>query len=195
MIEDKVLVWRFNRGEPAALCRIYEKYRDGLLKVAAALLNDRSGVEDVLHDVFVDFAQTSGRFRLQGSLKGYLAICVANRARDVNRTRQRRGTLSLEEMDVPPAGAAGPEDEVMSRELIAKVDRAMAQLPDEQREILVLHLQGKLPFREIARRREISINTALSRYRYGLGKLRSLLNGELSDEPVKENRTSRKKIP
>ena len=40
MIEDRLLVWRFNRGDTAALCRIYEKYRDGLLKVAAALLND-----------------------------------------------------------------------------------------------------------------------------------------------------------
>ena len=38
------------------MCRIYEKYRDGLLKVAAALLRDKSGVEDVLHDVFVEFA-------------------------------------------------------------------------------------------------------------------------------------------
>ncbi|MEN6428678.1 MAG: hypothetical protein ABFE13_25300, partial [Phycisphaerales bacterium] len=70
MIEDRFLTWRFNRGDPAALCRIYEKYRDGLLKVAAALLSDRSGIEDVLHDVFVDFAQSVGRFELRGSLKG-----------------------------------------------------------------------------------------------------------------------------
>jgi len=177
MIEDKVLVWRFNRGEPAALCRIYEKYRDGLLKVAAALLNDRSGIEDALHDVFVDFAQTTGRFRLRGSLKGYLAICVANRARDMNRTRQRRAAVSLDEINAHPPGVDGPEHEAISRELTAKLDEAMAQLPEEQRETIVLHLQGKLPFREIARLREISINTALSRYRYGLDKLRSLLNG------------------
>ncbi len=96
MIEDRILVWRFNRGDVAALCRIYEKYRDGLLKVAAALLNDRSGVEDVLHDVFVDFAQMTGRFHLQGSLKGYLSICVANRARDRNRTMQRRSAAEPE---------------------------------------------------------------------------------------------------
>ena len=104
MIEDRVLVWRFNRGDLAALCRIYEKYRDGLLKVAAALLNDRSGVEDVLHDVFVDFAQTTGRFRLQGSLKGYLSICVANRARDLNRTLRRHSTTGLNEVERPSGG-------------------------------------------------------------------------------------------
>jgi RNA polymerase sigma factor (sigma-70 family) len=179
MIEDRVLVWRFNRGHPAALCRIYEKYRNGLLKVAAALLNDRSGVEDVLHDVFVDFARTTGRFRLQGSLKGYLSICVANRARDINRTRRRHSTVSLDDANAHQAGGDSPEEAAASRDLAAELDTAMAELPDEQREVLVLHLQGKLPFREIARLKEISINTAQSRYRYGLDKLRSTLNGEL----------------
>ena len=161
------------------MCRIYEKYRDGLLKVAAALLNDRSGVEDVLHDVFVDFAQTTGRFRLQGSLKGYLSICVANRARDLNRTRRRHSTASLDEANARPAAGDNPEEAALSRDLAAKLDAAMAELPDEQREILVLHLQGKLRFREIAKLKEVSVNTAQSRYRYGLDKLRSTLNGEL----------------
>ena len=180
MIEDRLLVWRFNRGDPAALCRIYEKYRDGLLKVAAALLNDRSGIEDVLHDVFVDFAQTTGRFHLQGSLKGYLSICVANRARDLNRTQWRRSTVSLDETDALPVSGDCPEHPAVSRERAAKLDAAMAGLPEEQREVIVLHLQGKLPFREIARLQEISINTALSRYRYGLDKLRAALDGELT---------------
>jgi RNA polymerase sigma-70 factor (ECF subfamily) len=179
MIEDRVLVWRFNRGDSAALCRIYEKYRDGLLKVAAALLNDRSGVEDILHDVFVDFAQTTGRFHLKGSLKGYLSICVANRARDMNRTRRRHNT-SPDEVNVHPAATDGPEHAAISRELATKLDAAMMELPDEQRETLVLHLQGRLPFREIAKLKEISINTAQSRYRYGLDKLRSTLDGELT---------------
>jgi RNA polymerase sigma-70 factor (ECF subfamily) len=179
MIEDRLLVWRFNRGDPAALCRIYEKYRDGLLKVGAALLNDRSGVEDVLHDVFVDFARSVGRFELRGSLKGYLAICVANRARDLNRMQRRRTAVALDEIPPQPADATGPEQTAMSRERVAKLDTAMAELPDEQREMVVLHVQSRLPFREIARLREISINTAMSRYRYGLDKLRSILNGEL----------------
>jgi len=194
MIEDRILVWRFNRGDPAALCRIYEKYRAGLLKVAAGLLHDRSGVEDVLHDVFVDFAQATGRFRLKGSLKGYLAICVANRARDRNRAMQRRTSASLDGTSLHRAGEDGPDHAAMSRELMAKLDAAVAGLPHEQRETIVLHLQGKLPFREIARLQDISVNTALSRYRYGLEKLRSMLNGEKDDEPVRQNRTSRRRV-
>jgi len=193
-IEDRILIWRFNRGDPAALCRIYEKYRDGLLKVAAGLLHDRSGVEDVLHDVFVNFAATTGDFELKGSLKGYLAICVANRARDRNRTMQRRASASLNGIPLHRAGDDGPDHAAMRRELMAKLEAAMAELLHEQRETIVLHLQGKLPFREIARLREISVNTALSRYRYGLDKLRSMLNGEKYDEPAKQHRTSRRTV-
>ena len=179
MIEDRLLVWRFNRGDPAALCRIYEKYRAPLLKVAAALLNDHSGTEDVLHDVFVDFAQKTGGFQLRGSLKGYLSICVANRARDRNRTMQRRVAVSLGDIDAHPVGGDRPERVAMSHELVTKLDAAMGLLPDEQKEIIVLHLQSKLAFREIAKLKEVSINTAMSRYRYGLEKIRSALDGEL----------------
>jgi len=179
MLEDRILVWRFNRGDAAALCRIYEKYRDGLLKVAAALLNDRSGVEDVLHDVFVDFAGTAGRFELRGSLKGYLSICVANRARDRNRMIRRRASVSLAASLPPPVSSNGPVQTAISRELVVRLHDAMAELPDEQREVIVFRLQSKLPFRDIARLRKISVNTAMSRYRYGLDKLRSALNGEL----------------
>jgi RNA polymerase sigma-70 factor (ECF subfamily) len=179
MIEDRLLIWRFNRGDTAALCRIYEKYRDDLLKVAVALLTDRSAVEDVLHDVFVDFARSTGHFELKGSLKGYLAICVANRARDRNRMLHRRGAVSLEEVLPTRASAFGPEHGAISRELAIRLDAAMAGLPHEQREAIVLHLQSKMRFREIAELRGISVNTALSRYRYGLDKLRSSLNGEM----------------
>jgi RNA polymerase sigma-70 factor (ECF subfamily) len=178
MLEDRLLVWRFNRGEPSALCEIYEKYRAPLLRVGAALLNDRNGLEDVLHDVFVDFAQTTGRFRLTGSLKGYLSICVANRARDRNRTGRHHGTVSLDETTAGASSTPDPERSAAGRELTAKLDAAMADLPGEQREVVVLHLQGRLPFREIARLRDISINTAMSRYRYALEKIRSALNGE-----------------
>ena len=179
MLEDRLLVWRFNRGDSAALCRIYEKYRAPLLKVAAALLNDRSSAEDVLHDVFVDFAQTTGRFQLRGRLKGYLSICVANRARDRNRTMQRRVTTSLDDIGTHPAGGDAPEHSAVIGELMARLDAAMGLLPDEQREIVVLHLQGKLSFREIAGLKDMSINTAMSRYRHGLEKIRSALDGEL----------------
>lgn len=179
MLDDRLLVWKFNRGDTDALRRIYGKHRDDLLKVAAALLNDRDGVEDVVHDVFVSFAQAVGQFRLSGSLKGYLSICVANCARDKNRAMQRRQTVGLDDAEPVYPAKNRPDDSAVRGELSERLDLAMAQLPFEQREVIVLHLQSKMKFRQIAKSQGVSVNTVMSRYRYGLGKLRSILNGEL----------------
>ena len=177
--EDRLLIARFNRGDAAAMRRIYHKYRDDLLKVAAALLYDRSAVEDVLHDVFVSFAEAAGRFKARGTLKGYLAICVANRARDRNR-KLRRMNVNLDAARAAPSASVDPEAAAVSSERSRQLQEAMAQLPDEQREVIVLHLQGRLRFREIAALDGVSINTIQSRYRYGLDKLRSVLDGQVA---------------
>ena len=179
MLDDRLLVWKFNRGETDALWRIYGKYRDDLLKVAAALLNDADSVEDVVHDVFVSFAQTVGEFRLRGSLKGYLSICAANCARDKNRAMQRRQTVGLDEVEPIHPVKNRPDESAVRGELSEQLGHAMAQLPHEQREVIVLHLQSRMKFRQIARSQGVSVNTVMSRYRYGLDKLRSILDGEL----------------
>ena len=58
------------------------------------------------------------------------------------------------------------------------MNNALAELPYEQREVVILHVQGGMKFRAIAKSRNVSINTIQSRYRYGLDKLRSLLNSD-----------------
>jgi RNA polymerase sigma-70 factor (ECF subfamily) len=188
MLEDKLLIWKFNQGDTNALCRIYQKYRSCLLRVAMVLLNDRGGAEDVLHDVFVDFAETAGGFRLRGSLKGYLSICVANLARDKNREARRHEVAQPEIGEGAGLSGTEPDSSVESgpyrcavgRELMEKVNYALSQVPFEQRETIVLHLQGEMRFREIAAAKGISVNTVLSRYRYGMEKLHSNLDGELA---------------
>ncbi len=179
MLEDKLLIHKFNRGDGDALRRIYEKYRNDLLKVAAALLNDRSDVEDVLHDVFVSFAKGVGNFQLRGSLKGYLSICIANRARDRNRAAQRQRTVGLDNAGTVRSDSSGPDHLAVRGELSERLGCAMAQLPYEQREIIILHLQSRMRFRQIAESKGVSANTIRSRYRYGLNKLRLILDGQL----------------
>ena len=72
MLQERLLIWKFNRGNKEVLRHIYEKHKDDLVTLAAALLHNVSGAEDVVHDVFVGFIQSCGDFRLTGSLKGYL---------------------------------------------------------------------------------------------------------------------------
>ena len=174
-VEDNILVWKFNRGSKDALRRIYEKYKDDLLGLAITLLIDRSLAEDIVHDVFVSFAGTVGSFRLSGSLKGYLSTCVANLARDKNRLRSPRN-METAVVWAADCSSDGPVENAIGTEESGELQNLLARLPYEQREIIVLHLHHEMRFREIAKAVGISINTVQSRYRYGLDKLRSILN-------------------
>ena len=180
MIEDKLLILRFKRGSAEALCRIYEKYEGIMLMVAAGLLNDVPAAQDAVHDVFVALAESPERLRLGGSLHSYLTTCVANLARDRLRARRRQATdpqeaePQVDEHTLPLSRAIGDEQ-------LRQLADALAMLPYEQREVLVLHLKGDLTFRAIAGIQGVSINTVQSRYRYGIDRLRSMLNGEVEE--------------
>jgi RNA polymerase sigma-70 factor (ECF subfamily) len=136
--------------------------------------------EDVLHDVFVDFSSQAGRFELRGSLKAYLAICIANRARNVSRQNRQIGAEQAAEFGQKAFRQPGPLETAGDREERNVVACALAKLPQEQRQVIVLHVLGSMRFREIAHQTGESINTVQSRYRYGLRKLQNLLDGQVS---------------
>lgn len=184
MLEDRLLVWQFKCGSSEALCRIYRKYGDYLLALSAALLQDVNTAEDVVHDVFCKFIESRERFKLDGNLKSFLATCVVNLARDKLRAR-RSQPCGLDGAAATALDTNEPQQAAIFGEQARDLNRAIAQLEYEQREVIMLHLRGGMKFREIAGLQGISINTAKSRYRYGLEKLRTLLS-----EPEKKHEIS-----
>jgi RNA polymerase sigma-70 factor, ECF subfamily len=179
MVEDELLKWQFRRGNPDALARIYEKYLDPMLTLAMGLLNDTASAEDVVHDVFVSFAKSAPGFQLRGSLSGYLATSVVNRVRD--RLRQQRRQTRRDATSCVSNEASPPDETVIFTEQAGRLNEAVAQLPEEQREVLLLRLAMDMKFRDIAKVQQTSVNTVLGRYRYGLNRLRSMLNGEVEE--------------
>jgi len=179
-MEDKLLVLRCKRGSTDALGRIYEKYKTDMLVLAMALLNDKSAAEDVMHDVFLSFVMNIEKFGLTGSLKGYLLTCLANRARNLNKAKHRQGVELAPAEPVSP-GSDEPPRAIMCNEQLQQLSSAMARLPHEQREIIMLHFQADMTFRTIGKSLGISANTAKSRYRYGLDKLRLVFNNEAKE--------------
>ena len=180
MLEDELLKWKFKRGSNDALTLIYEKYLEPMLTLAVGLLNDAGAAEDVVQDVFVSFAQSRRTLQVPGSLSGYLATSVVNRVRDHQRRLRRQGSSLSHQIDrvgEPPR----PEETVILSEQAKLLSEAVAQLPDEQREVVLLRLKAGMKFRDIARLQQTSTNTVLSRYRYGLEKLRSALDGEVRE--------------
>jgi len=180
MIEDELLKWKFKRGPPQAgeaLARIYEKYVNSLLSMAMGLLNDPHEAQDVVQDVFVSLAKSAGSFAIRGSLKAYLATSVVNRARD----KMRRGRALHRRISkyATVSVNAGPADETLVySERCDRLSRALAELPYEQREAVLLKVKQNMTLKQIAKLQGVSVSTAHGRYRYGLEKLRALLDSE-----------------
>lgn len=174
MIEDEILKLRFKLGGEDALRRVYEKYLDYLLGVAMAFLNDSHAAQDVVHDVFVSLAQSADTFRLSGNLKHFLATCVANRAKDRLRAAKRH-----REMPEPEPQSDPPENGIICTEEARRIYEALARLPEEQREAVVLRVRAGMGFRRIAEVQNVSYIAVQARYRRGIEKLWSILNGRV----------------
>jgi RNA polymerase sigma-70 factor, ECF subfamily len=146
---------------------LYRQYGPALLAYGTSLLADRAAAEDVLHQVFLKLL---GMNRLPEDPRSYLFKAMRNRALNAMRSSARLTSLDGQEWLVKPPGMADAGLEV---------EKAMRELPPEQREVVVMRIWGEMTLSEIATVLDISENTAASRYRYALNKLRELLKEEL----------------
>lgn len=167
---------------PSAIVEIealYVQHGPALVLFATSIVGERSRAQDAVHHVFLKLLE-GGNLAQVDNKKAYLFSCVRNAL--LNETRHLQRSVAL---DADSVWFSAPEKDLAAE---ADLRRAMLSLPDDQRQIVVLHLWGELTFLEIAEVLEISLNTAASRYRYALDKLREQLAGAAShNNPAKEN--------
>ena len=179
MIEDKLLIYRFKQNRNGALRSIYDKYKVELLKLAVMLTRDINIAEDVVHDVFVRFAQSAERINITGSLKSYLVTSVINNVRNLYRNKTRHPETSIEGAESLSSAGRSPHQWAVLSERMELLSNALSELPFEQREVVSLRMEMDLSFRQIAAMQNTSVNTVKGRYRYAIAKLKSLLDGEV----------------
>ena len=171
---------RFNRGDSQALRDIYALYKDELVSLASALLHDKTAAEDAVHDVFAKLIARRETLKITRNLRRYLFSAVANAARQRFHTQNRAVTLSLDTENAMELSTENPpQASMLFGEQKQHLAAALSALPYEQREVILLRHFSDFKFKKIAQMQDVSINTVQGRYRYGLDKLRSLLNGEL----------------
>jgi RNA polymerase sigma-70 factor, ECF subfamily len=144
--------------------RLYEEHGRGLIAYACSFLHGFTAAEDVLHQIFERLLR--GDIKLESPSAPYLYRAVRNASLNYVRNRARDAELDEDWFESP----AGMHEEAVV------LQSALRDLPDEQRETIVLHVWGQLSFEEIAATIGISSKTAASRYRYGLAKLRTQFN-------------------
>ena len=147
--------------------RLYDAHGASLYRYALMLLLDHAAAEDAVQQVFAAVLRGSGP--LENEVH-YLRRAVRNEC--YSTLRRRRDARSDLRPILEPASADEPVDERIA------VERALATLPADQREVVHLHVYEGMTFKEIGDSLDQSINTVASRYRYALAKLRGALGGE-----------------
>jgi RNA polymerase sigma-70 factor (ECF subfamily) len=144
---------------------LYEHHGDVLLAYAVSLLQDRAASEDVLHQVFLKLLQS--RIAITGQPLHYLYRAIRNTALNYRRNHSRELALTPDGrwLKSPPG----------MEEIGLAIQSTLQELPDEQREVIVLRVWGQMTFDEAAAALDIPANTAASRYRYGLARLKERL--------------------
>jgi RNA polymerase sigma-70 factor (ECF subfamily) len=156
------------------LARLYDDHAQALFAFLLSLTRDENDTRDVLQDVFVKLARNPAMLATARDERAFLIRLSHNAAVDLMRRRGARNKY-LErfgtERDSPFAATEDPDAAAFRAGLSA----ALAELPPEQRTVVHLKLWERLTFEQIAATLDIPPNTAASRYRYALDKLRSRL--------------------
>ena len=160
-------------GNPDEWAVWLDRHGAALVLFARQRVASRADAEDVVQDAFVRFWRTRQRATDPAA---YLYACVKHCALDWQRGRERRSRRERKAArpEAEPLFSGPPEQE----ERRAAIEAVLRNLPDAQREVLVMKIWGGLSFPQIAEALRISANTAASRYRYALAKLREPLAEE-----------------
>ena len=174
-LSDEALVALAARSEQSALAELYDRYGRPAYGLALRVLRDESLAEDAVQEAFLTVWRTAARFVPEkGKASTWILTLVHRRAVDVVRREQRRRTDPLERAP-EPAGGDGVEEEAWVRLQRERVQAALSQLPDQQREALELAYYGGFTQSELAERLGQPIGTIKSRMFAGLARLRELL--------------------
>jgi RNA polymerase sigma-70 factor (ECF subfamily) len=153
----------------------FDQHGAALVLFARQWVHCRADAEDIVQEAFVRFWRARERI---AEPAGYLYSCVKHCALDWLRGRRRQA--KREEASARPEAEPLFAAPLEQQERRTAIEASLARLPDEQREVLVLKIWGGLSFNDIAAALEISPNTAASRFRYALAKLRE----QMAEEPI-----------
>jgi len=177
---DKEQITLYLDGDVNALSTLVERYRRPLFSFIIKMTEGRDDADELFQETWVRAIKHIHTYE-DRRLCSWLFRIAHNLI--IDRARRRKDEISLNQedeherslSDVLPGGSPTPSDESSNRDLMERIKRAVADLPDDQKVVFLMRMEGQLPFKEIARMQGTSINTALGRMQYALNKLRSTL--------------------
>jgi RNA polymerase sigma factor (sigma-70 family) len=180
-LTDEQLIKLFNEGEASALEVLINRHKDRIFTSIYLLVKDKYLAEDIFQDLFIKIIETfrAGKYKeeckfVQWAMRIGHNLCVDHfrkiKNKPVIRTSDGSDIFDVLNFEEPNA-----EDKMMKMQSSERIMKLVGNLPEDQREIIILRHFADLKFREISKILNCSVNTALGRMRYALLNLRKLI--------------------
>jgi RNA polymerase sigma-70 factor (ECF subfamily) len=187
---DEVLMLRYKEGDIEAFEILLERYQQPLFAFVYRFCNDYHQSQDLVQEVFLRLIKVAKNYEPRAKFSTYLYTFAHNLCIDYIRRGKKRRNVSLSTPvddaegifleDTMKDEKANPEKEFHQKSFDQALQKAVSELPDEQREVFLLREQMNLPFEEIAKIAGCLPSTAKSRMRYALQSIRQKLERRFS---------------
>ncbi|AUC22764.1 RNA polymerase subunit sigma-24 [Polaribacter sejongensis] len=178
---DSTLVSDYIKGNEAALAVLIKRHQQRLFSFIYSKVHDRDITEDVFQDTFIKVIRTlkKGNYNEEGKFLPWVMRIAHNLVidyfRKTNRMPSFKNTNEFDIFSVLGDGNLNAEKQIIKDQIHTDVRELINELPEEQKEVLVMRMYKDMSFKEISENTGVSINTALGRMRYALINMRKLI--------------------
>ncbi len=181
LISDATLVSNYIKGDEASLEVLIKRHKQRIYSFIYSKVYDRDVSEDIFQDTFIKVIRTlkKGSYNEEGKFLPWVMRISHNLIIDYFRKNNRmpkfdnNGEFSI--FSVLSDSSLNAEKSIIKKQVEEDVRRLIEELPDDQKEVLVMRMYNDMSFKEISERTGVSINTALGRMRYALINMRKVI--------------------
>jgi RNA polymerase sigma-70 factor (ECF subfamily) len=186
-ISDQELIHLYLNGNEACLETLIKRHKKSIYSVIYLLVRDRALADDIFQETFIKIITTlrKGTYNEEGKFLPWAARVARNLTIDYIRRMKRDVTITDSEgndiFSYLRIAEESKEDLIIRQQSERSVKELVKQLPEEQREVLIMRHWGNMSFQQIADATGVSINTALGRMRYALNNIRKMMEKQSVD--------------
>jgi len=181
-LSDKELISNYLEGNDRAFEVLLNRHKDKIYTSIYLFVKDRDLAEDIFQDVFIKIIKTlrNGKYNHEGKFLQWAMRISYNMCVDHFRKNKKKTKVSATEtfdiFDVLESPEDNKETSIIKSQQHRRVRELVDQLPEEQREVVILRHYADMSFKEISQLTRVSINTALGRMRYALINMRKMVD-------------------
>lgn len=181
-MNDQDLVQAYIKGDQLAIETLINRHRSKVYTYIVLTIKNQQLAEDLFQETFIKVIQSlrGGKYRDNGRFLSWVIRIAHNLIIDHFRKEKQMNSVSNDDTEVDLFNSKKLSDDnieevIVNSQIKAEIRALINELPDDQREVVLLRHYGELSFKEIADHTDVSINTALGRMRYALINLRKLI--------------------